>query len=102
MYGSFHRLAFDCVPVSLWNSYSFYNSREVRRISRKLEQVEALSTKEGATAEEVAAFAEFVAERKKVVQAATLDGSAIQRWESRHKLEVARLGEQAATSRRKK
>ncbi|ORY73449.1 hypothetical protein BCR35DRAFT_307207 [Leucosporidium creatinivorum] len=98
IHGSFHRLTFDCVPVSIWNSFEFHNVTEARRISRRLVEVEARSKEEGASP---SLFADFVLERKKVVKAATLDGQAIQRWESRHKQEMANAGYQAAINRRK-
>lgn len=79
IYGSLHRLTFDCVPVSHCNFYQFQNVREVHRISRRLVEVEALSTKEGATADQANSFVNYVFKRKKVVKAATLDGQAIQR-----------------------
>lgn len=75
-----HPLLFSCVPASLWSLYQFYHIGTIRRVNKKLRELELDTTDQGQ-----AKYTAYVAERKSNAKAAVVDGQAIRNWEERAK-----------------
>lgn len=97
-----HPLALKCVPVSLWSCYRFHLVPDVRRVSRRLNQLEAAAKADGATAADQQAYKDYLSERFQIVKDATKDSSEIQSWLSRAKRAETNAGLDAAEARRKR